>query len=120
VGGTTYTRAQTAGSTVSYPFGAAIASVIPNRGTVTIISLMMLLISPTQAIFLPLSEASGSTLCLRCLYSADCASPRHSSGGSGTGLYVSCSVRRSARICVGWYSFERALMTGTGECLASA
>jgi hypothetical protein len=38
---------------------------------------------------LPLREASGSTLCLRCLYSADCASPRHKSGGSETGLYVS-------------------------------
>jgi len=58
--GKTYILFQTLGSTSLYPFGLATLTSIPSRGMVTMISLMMLLVSPTHAIFLPFKLANGS------------------------------------------------------------
>lgn len=66
----TYILFHTLGSTWSYPFGLATLTSIPSRGMVTIISFVILLVSPTQAIFLPFKFANGSIVALTCLSSS--------------------------------------------------
>jgi hypothetical protein len=108
-----FTRSHTAAGAWYAGFGGvATRRLWPSRGYVTNISCNTLAESPTYAI------VNGRSLG-RVAVRPFVVGPGGTAEGSKR-CTCSCSVRRSARICVGCHSEDSALSTGTGECFASS
>src|SRR6267142_1539692 len=108
-----FTRSHTAAGAWYAGFGGvATRRLWPSRGYVTNISCNTLAESPTYAI------VNGRSLG-RVAARPFVVDPGGTAEGSKR-CTCSCSVRRSARICVGCHSEDSALSTGTGECFASS